>query len=545
MTLLRKVPAFNISILNPGDALVKMVMRVKALDTYDGATKNFHPDGLFSTSIFGIQGSRQRKRKFGYIDLKIKVIHPVIFDAVVGMREFYGKIIAGSEYAVWNPTTGEFDKSTALEGGTGYSFFMKHWKDLKFNETGSQGRSTSIELFEKFKNIALIDKLLVMPAAFRDIELDDSGRETSDEVNKIYGKTIAITNNIVPEMLTLDEAIYDQQRWQLQRAFNELFDYIFKIWKGKHGLYLSKWMSRAVNDITRNVITAMPVNMPTLDHDNSPGLNHTCMGIYQTMKAVRPIAIHHIRTGFVEEVFTSSQHQAKLVNKETLKSEMVDITGKIYDAWATSEGILKNINRFKQISIRHNPITIGENHYLGLLYDDGVSFKLIHGIDELPEDRDPKNCRPVSWAEFYYICMYKHTNRHPVMATRYPVAGLGSIYPSLIFLESTVTYEHRNELGEDWQPIATAHRFPIPQQAFYDSMSPHASRLAGAAADFDGDMMSANVLWTEEAIEETNALMDKRVFYVNPTTGELNIVIDDDTINYVVHNLVNAQALVD
>ena len=48
---------------------------------------------------------------------------------------------------------------------------------------------------------------------------------------------------------------------------------------------------------------------------------------------------------------------------------------------------------------------------------------------------------------------------------------------------------------------------------------PHTSRIAGMDADYDGDMASANVAYTDEAVAEINDYMNSAVAYINPKGG--------------------------
>lgn len=64
--------------------------------SYDG---NPTPDGLFSYELFGFS-DEDRKHIFGYIDLKGKYIHPLIYITMTAKMGSLGKIITGQKYAV-------------------------------------------------------------------------------------------------------------------------------------------------------------------------------------------------------------------------------------------------------------------------------------------------------------------------------------------------------------------------------------------------------------------------------------------------------------
>ena len=63
---------------------------------YDG---NPTPDGLFSYELFGFS-DEDRKHIFGYIDLKGKYIHPLIYLTMTAKMGALGKILTGQKYAV-------------------------------------------------------------------------------------------------------------------------------------------------------------------------------------------------------------------------------------------------------------------------------------------------------------------------------------------------------------------------------------------------------------------------------------------------------------
>ena len=52
-----------------------------------------------------------------------------------------------------------------------------------------------------------------------------------------------------------------------------------------------------------------------------------------------------------------------------------------------------------------------------------------------------------------------------------------------------------------------------------DAMSVHPSRLQSIGGDHDGDMCSANAVFTDEAIEEVKRKLADPVYYLNPRGG--------------------------
>lgn len=476
---------FNIFFLRLDESTVKYLKPITSLDVFDGITKNLHPDGLYSPTIFGVVGSNNRYTKFSYIDIKLGIMHPVYYKAITSMRTLYEGIMSSKEFALWDEEKKDFIKSNALDGQTGYEFFITHHNKIEHEQRPSIDRQENISLIQKYKDYHLYDKVIVLPAAYRDIEIDDSGRESSDEINSLYYKTLAISNTINPHTVKISPEAYNTQRMSLQRAFNEIYEYLANMIRGKNNLFMGKWASRKVFNGTRNVITSMNTTQPELGGENSINYNDTLVGLYQTLKGILPVSLFQIKTGFLSEVFPSVGAPALLVNKTTLKSERVMLKSTYYDKWMTNEGLESIISSYKEPSIRHDYVQV-DNYYLGLIYrGPDNTFKLIHGIDELPEDRDPKDCRPLSLTELFYCSIYEVSDKYPALITRYPITGVGSIYPSMSKLKTTIEVEKRYKLGDDWQvdkSAKVAYEFPT-QTELYSALSPHSFKLGRLSAD--------------------------------------------------------------
>lgn len=529
---------FNLSILQITPAITSKLRQVTSLDSFFGLTKNFHPDGLYSTQTFGIVGSDVRYTKYAYIDLKIGVIHPTLFKALIKLKGFYLDILSSREFAIWDAETNDFIRSNALEGQTGYQFFIEHWNKIDFPQRPSITREQNILMVEKYKEIALTDKVLVLPAGLRDMEIDDNGRESSDEINKLYYKLIAISNTINPATVKVSPEAYNNQRMSLQNTFNEIYDYILAIVEGKKNLLMGKWASRKIFNGTRNVITSMDTTSSNLTNTGNVGLNSTLIGIYQCMKAMLPVARYQLKNGFLSSVFPAVGAPALLTNKKTLMSERVQLKADVYDQWMTNEGLDNYITTFKEPSIRTIPIDIS-GYYLGLVYKgpDGT-FKLIHGIDDLPTSRKKEDCIPLTPALLFYCSIYHIANTYPGYLTRFPITGPGSIYPSQVHLKSTIKSEIRKELGEDWKPLGedrVAFEFPTDSD-FFNSLSPHPSRLVNLGGDFDGDVCSFNIVYSDESIKEVNKFFKSKIAYIG-TDGKFIANIETDTLKYILHNL--------
>ena len=530
---------FNIGLLHLSLDKLKNVKQISALDIFDGATTNFHPEGLFSTEIFGRVGDERRSLVFGRIDIKAPIFHPLIYMAITKLRRMYGDIMSGKVWALWDESKKDFVKANPSDGArTGYAFFLEHWKDIAYEESNSNLRSEYINLVEKNKENAMTRHIVVMPAGLRDIEIDELNRKSEDEINPLYRKFIALSNVIIESSLEINAEVIDKPRYDMQLNFVALYDMIEALIKGKKKLFLGKVASRRIFNGTRNVITAMNTAVPVLGKKGTPDFNSTIIGLYQYLQASLPVSSAQVRS-FLVPMFPDVNSPAVLVDPKTLRPRDVFLHVRYYDKWATSEGVEKIISSFREEDIRNQSLMI-DGYYLGLLYlgPDGT-FKVFNDIARLPASRLKEHVRPLTLTDLFYLSVYRHFNKYPIFVTRYPVTGIGSIYPSKTHLRVTVEYEERRMLDDSWIDAGddcVAYEFPVQGSAFVNSMIPHSSHLKKLNADFDGDTSSGNIAYSDEAIAEAAKFFKTKKAYLG-SDGKLLFSCSVDTVELVLHSL--------
>ena len=477
---------FNVKIMDIRGDRLSILRPVKVLDIHEGITNNFHDDGLFSVPIFGRVGSDVRDKRFSYININTQIFHPVIYSRLIKLKQLYEGIISGREHAIWDIKENDFVRADELEGETGYAFFMQHWKDINFKRTGSALRDDRIKLIDKFKDTATVDKIITLPAGLRDFEIDDSGRQRYDEINNLYWRILSIANTIVSTRAEDNLPILNNPRYSLQMAFNDIYDRFENLLSGKSGFLQSKWGSRRIFNGTRNVISSMDPSSDYLGAKNQPSFTDSVVGIYQLCKAALPITIHHLKNGYLGEIFSDPSQPVPLVDKKTLNLEYVKIPSDIFDEWNTMEGLEKLINKMSEPLLRHRPLEVA-GRYLGLIYiGPDNTFRIFNDIKELPDTRDIKNVSPLTLVQLIYLSAYKRWNTLRGFLTRYPVSGIDSIYPCTVYVKTTIKGTIRYELNDNWEiedKENPALEFPTEPYNYLDTLVPHASRLAGLGAD--------------------------------------------------------------
>jgi len=515
-----EIPAkepFNILLLDPSKSRLAGLLPVQSMDIYDN-TGDYHPQGLYSNLIFGSPGERSRSTRHSFIDMQVTVLHPKIFQEVTRLKALYKGIMAGTSYAVWDDTLNDFVKSDIIDGSTGYDFFISRYKDIDHKRNASPARDLRINLIEKYRDKALYRYLVVLPAGLREISKDTTGRDVEDDINALYRKVIRASNS-VPKVIAGNASVTDMVRWSLQKAFNEIYQYIEDILGGKKGFLLGKWASRNVQGGVRNVITGMDSSPKRLGDIDSISVDDTSVGLHQYMKSTVSKTINLIRNGEYGDAIAALPNKIKLIDKQTLHSVTITPNVKTSERWGTDAGLESLISGYVQLPPRHRPVVI-EGHYLGLIYKHNGTFKQLSDIDELPDNLDVNDVTPLTWTEFFYIAVAQYSKEVGSYQTRYPIITDGSITPSKIYLNTTVPPVRMVNLDSDWLPTKDVYpNFPVVGNPFMDSMSVHPTKEGAYNADHDGDVLSSFVVESEEAKTEVNNYLNSKAAYMSPDGG--------------------------
>lgn len=540
MSTQNKLPV-NLELLHIQERDLIKLGRITDPQIFDN-NNNFHPEGLFSTTIFGAVGSEYRNRVFGYIDLNAVVLHPLVYISICELKSLYKQIMDGTTLAIFDSKTKDFVKSNDPKANTGYSFFLKHIEELKFESGESDKRTNAIKVVMdaiKAKK-HLLRYVMVMPAGLRDYIVDPSGKPQEDEINTFYRRLLSLSNIVDSNVAKKTPDVYDNLYVTMQNNLVDLFNYLKSLLEGKNKLVLGKWLSRKVFNSTRNVLSGSVDNTRRLTDKNRLSYNECLIGIHQFARGVVPKSTYEIRNKYIRDVFIENNNMAYLTNVKTLKREEVLNTHiqKEHDMWTSSDGIEKVIASLGNLDMRHNPVTFNKGkHYLGLLYRDSKYFKFLQDIDDLPEGYDKSKVEPVSLAEIVYMSLFHLNGEIPGLITRYPVQGYGGIYPAFIKFTTTFKVEMLEELDNNWQPTGNvATNFPIRGLDFFNTTSVHPSHLGRLGADFDGDTISVTPILADDVKEEIKGLFNKRSYYISDSNDmhfNMNVDVIESVLTYM------------
>lgn len=517
--------------------VVRMMKPVTTLDSFIGGTREFHPQGLFSTEIFGRLGTPERETRFSYINLGTTILHPFVYKALCSLAALYKGILEGTTYALFDTEINDFVKSDPIIGSTGYQFFMEHWRNLKPKQTGSDARAAKIE-YIKHHDVIETRQVLVLPAGKRDIEFDDRGRPIDHEINDLYRKIIQVSNtfngddNIDP--------IYNKSRLSLQQGFNEIYEYFSTlVGKGKKSFIQAKWARRAIDYGMRDVLSAPIISSPFLGGANDIGPNDTLVGLFPTITSTMPKVQFELTSQWLAAAFPSDETRAYLINPQSLRREEKEIDTRTFDKWRTSEGLEKLMVGFGDRTVRNKPIMV-EGYYLALIYRDDQCVKVFDSLDSLPEGFDKNNVKPITYSEFYYYFCSEMWDETPIYVTRYPITGDGSIYPSMVYTMTTLPAKQLTRLNDQWEVDNDSYQykqFPtLEDVSWVETMSPNPRMLGGLGGDHDGDTASGNSIFSKEGKEEIKAYFESREAYIG-AGGKLRNSPFTETVERVLYAL--------
>ena len=487
----------NVSLLDV-DKFIKDygVREVTSNFMLEPASDNYHPEGLFSEVIFGELGSEDRFYNFGFITLKTKIFAPKVFETIRTLKKFYSEIMSGTLYAVFDDNIHDFTPVNVdhPDADTGFNFFIENYPKIKFEKNNSARRNDKIRMLEKYQKNLYIDKMLVIPAGYRDFQINEY---TYDEINNFYN-TILNYAKALPANNTTNP-IYDTLRYSMQRKVNEIYDYLANLLDGKSGFMANKYAKRKIALGTRNVISAADFTSTSYDDPRHLKCDETYVPLFEAMKMFQPLLIYNLKTLFFNQLFDATFGQTSLIDTKTLTVSYNDLSLEEKNKFITSDGLKLIINRFRHLNNRFDPVMAyddNKSYYLYLIYSEGAQRYLFRNIDEFKrfyeegsgQKFNSKNVHPLTYIEMFYIATYVASFNKHCLITRYPVLGIGSTYPSKVHLASTnpcTTVLFKSVPQNDI--VNELPNYPVLTGKTLDSLMLHTSKFLGLGADCDGD----------------------------------------------------------
>lgn len=476
-------------------------------------------DGLMSEYIFGSTLDEQ-KFKYGYINLHCHVFHPFVYEVLKQLNQKKIPRIASGD-GVWkvddngdiveiiDESDPEYDESN-----TGIAWLYKVYDKLKWKRNASAKRDERVTMVSSLKrNEAFITKWLVIPLFYRDIVQRDNRINEIPDIDKWYADLIRYSQ------LLLKASDIDQMNKTvaaIQETLVTIRKYGQNLIEKKNGFFKKSVLGKSIDYGYRSVISVQSLQKYDRPSEVPINLMRTGIPLAQCCVLGFPFVSREVQQ-FIRQLADSLGNRLPVFKDDNLNEiigykEMEDPSIKF-----TTEYIKKKIDlfvgtpgtRFRYVTLRD---TEGKDHKIRYT---GTPMVLNNKIVNLPN-------RCLTWTDLLYIAAFRACDDKHVYITRYPLNDYFGTFPSRVFVMSTVKM-CKMEYGEGTVK-RTYNYYPdidpsLPESVvstlFNDTIVMTNAYLKGLNGDYDGDMVTCKMVFTQEANEEAEKLLNSTKHYVS------------------------------
>ena len=466
-------------------------------------------DGLFSTEIFGVT-TKDRKETMAYIDLGGKFLNPKVYITLKRLNRNFEAVVYGTKkFSIQNG-----DLVPDENGGTGLKWLYKHWDELNFKKNNSKQRSERVDVINNNKkDIIFTSKFLVLPAFYRDVNLQSSDKNPRvPEINDIYARIIRNVK-IIEDSNNMDFVIASVTG-KIQESLVEIYNLLKEKIQGKNGYIRRYLLGKTVDYSSRVVITAAPYNANSVD-DQVVDYYHTGVPLSHVCSQFTPFIIHWVTRFFKNEAENMSNSYQTVNPKGEVKIIKLDNPVAYYN----SDYIEKHLDNFVHTpSVRFGPIElpVKEEELVKAgfpknrkLYMGFAGRKVKGDIDSANKTEEKIN-RQLTWTDIFYQAAVDVTEDKHVWVTRYPILDYLGTYTSKISVLSTrdtVPMMVGGKLYKHYPNIdLTLNRSDL-DSVFRDTVNIAPVHLPALGADHDGDQTTVKPVFSQEANEECERIL--------------------------------------
>lgn len=333
----------------------------------------FDPNGLFSNAVFGLYGSSKWRTKYGAIDLKCNVLHPLLYEIADRRCSTLLKLFTG-DLSIMN------DKLVKGNSGDwGLDFFYNELsycvKILTKQSEMTQAGITLCNYILKHKTKAFLTHVLVLPPQFRPIRIENS-RINMDPINDKY---INILND-AQVINTTDSKTrsYKEILNKIQFSVFETFQLLKNMIKGKTGVQRKSLLGKTMDFSARAVIIGDPMIKP----------NRVGVPFKIGLAIFKPFVIHKSTTKYASDWQKLGIERPSILNighminmiqegkKDLLDSNIITLFLKILNELCEEKVvILKRDPALHRLNLRafHPQIVWSDNFHINPLLTDGYN----------------------------------------------------------------------------------------------------------------------------------------------------------------------------
>ncbi|MCM1439522.1 MAG: hypothetical protein NC131_10040 [Roseburia sp.] len=480
----------------------------------------YDQQGILSSDIFGISKG-DRRSTFAYIDLHRNFIHPHIYAKVLKPM-FKGIVYIVSGQRRYTIRDGLLVEDP--DGWTGLNALYNHWEEIDWKRSKSANVVNKTLLTNLDKSGVFINKTLVCPPAYRDVMIAGTV-DSSDHVNELNDLYVKLIRSValLSEGGRFAATQYATQM-KVQTTLVEIMDYFKAQISRKQGLIRKNLIGKSVDYGARVVISAPNYNNERLE-DNMVDVEHTALPISQCCSTFYPFIESWLKNFFTREVINDPNNISYYSYSEKkevmarLKDPEVQFSDKNIRKMI-NDYTLNPDNRFRVINVDVIvPTASGEKVMKASM--------LLKGKVILPNNVTKVLNRALTVTDVMYLACVEACEHRHVMVSRYPVGTDKGIYFNKIRVQSTNKHVHLIFNGKEY-PFYPDIDFNVDQDKvgveFIDTLVMANAHLDGMGADYDGDQVSVRGIWSDEANDEAEEIMNSKMSALNITGTNAKVV---------------------
>ena len=275
----------KLNLLDIENFIIRNKLKEVSSNSIYSANNKLEVAGLFSEEIFGRLGSNERRKKFGYIDLRYKFIHPECYKYLCSLDSKISKILNNKGSFVINEK-GEILETDSEVGKTGILFIINNAKDINWKLFKNKKPKILDFILKNFDNI-FIDKYVVLPAGIRDIQISTTTQKTMiqfSEITELYQQLIQRIKTLPNSIDDLNEEIINPMVQQIQISLLSINTWFKNRLSGKEGIIRGTVGKKTVDYSGRFVVTT----------DNTLEMGFVGLPYYFIIKLFEPFILHYI-----------------------------------------------------------------------------------------------------------------------------------------------------------------------------------------------------------------------------------------------------------
>jgi hypothetical protein len=500
-------------------------------------TNELHPQGLFSKEIFGEPGTIEREELWGYVRLNDVFMNPQAYYVLSRLKQNIAEDMKSGSGRYYVDSKGELtklpknqtvpDSAKYKNLGSGFDWLKDAWPYISWNITKDMTKTAKVRRkFLKTFPIGAIfwDKFPIMPAFYRDV---DYTSRKQNVINKNYTKLIHLAQIIKTTDNLLFSDDYDTPMKSIshvkcQDLMNEISTEFLRLIGGANG-FINKHVTGKTQDYSARLVISTSVSNQERPEYNDTDFYASSVPLSVAINIFAPFMIFNVKQWVTN--YISGNRFKRIYDFDKKEYVQKEVAPSFMDEF-TADGIRKLMDLYKKNKkFRVKPITLkgvdGERIPIQLgTYIDKKTGKIeLNLLDKIVDPDDPELqyvYRNLTYCEFFYIIAEDCLKNKCVDICRYPVDDYYHVYPSKMNIIPANKYRNVRMDGIFYEryPILRYKDETEIEHLFIDSLRLFSIYPSSLGGDFDGDQVSIQGIFSDEANAEAMKQMNNISHFV-------------------------------